>query len=120
LFLGPTGVGKTYLAKIAASELFGSAHNIVRVDLSQYKSMSPFSLVLLDEFEKTHPEIHDIFMRMLDEGVIMGNDGDPIHFNNCLIVATSNIGSHEILTLIDNYEQAKKVVIELLPKYLKH
>ena len=134
LFLGPTGVGKTYLAKVAASELFGSAHNIVRVDLSQYKSpadiplifdilskvrLSPFSLVLLDEFEKTHPEIHDIFMRMFDEGVLVGNDGEPIHFNNSLIVATSNIGSREILEFASDYAKMQRVIMQLLPRFLK-
>ena len=134
LFLGPTGVGKTYLAKIAAEEFFGSQHRIIRVDLSQYKlptdiyqildtlsqvRLSPYSLILLDEFEKAHPDIHDMFLRLFDEGVIKDAKGEELYFTNSLIVATSNVGSREILETGTDYEKAKQIITALLPKYFK-
>ncbi len=134
LFLGPTGVGKTYLAKIAAEEFFGTRHRIIRVDLSQYKMpsdiyqvlnilsqvrLSPYSLILLDEFEKAHPDIHDMFLRMFDEGVIRDQNGEDLYFTNSLIVATSNIGSREILQAGTDYKKAKQIITSLLPTYLK-
>ncbi len=134
LFLGPTGVGKTYLAKVAAKEFFGENHRVIRVDMSQYKlpsdiyqilrtlsevKLSPYSLILLDEFEKAHPEIHDIFLRMFDEGVIKDEHGEDLYFTNSIIVATSNIGSQQILEFANDYEKSKQVIKALLPQYLK-
>ncbi len=134
LFLGPTGVGKTYLAKIASEEFFGGQHRIIRVDLSQYKlptdipqiletlsqvRLSPYSLILLDEFEKAHPDIHDMFLRLFDEGVIKDSRGEELYFTNSLIVATSNVGSREILDAGTDYEKAKQIITALLPKYFK-
>lgn len=135
LFLGPSGVGKTELAKITAQEYFGSEFSIVRIDLSQYKraedipaiieqlskvALRPYTLVLLDEFEKTIPSIHDIFMRLFDEGVVVTPKDETLYFNNTIIVATSNIGSDLLLkTSPTEFEEAKQQVLELIPQFLK-
>ena len=111
LFLGPSGVGKTELAKITAKEYFGSEFSLIRIDLSQYKrdediatiisqlkkvTLRPFTLLLLDEFEKTTSSIHDIFMRLFDEGIVVTPQDETLYFNNSIIIATSNIGSDPI------------------------
>ncbi len=134
LFMGPTGVGKTYLAKVVAAEYFGTEHKVIRVDLSQYKlesdiyqilqilsqvRLSPYSLVLLDEFEKAHPSIHDMFLRMFDEGVIKDQNGQDLYFTNSLIVATSNLGSREILSNAGDYTKLKEQLMRLVLEYLK-
>jgi ATP-dependent Clp protease ATP-binding subunit ClpC len=117
LFLGPTGVGKTELAKTLASVYFGAEDIMVRVDMSEYqhpdsiKKMigdpsaktagflteavrrSPFSLILLDEFEKAHPDILNLFLQVMDDGRLTDGSGRTADFTNSMIIATSNAGA---------------------------
>lgn len=135
LFLGPSGVGKTELAKITAKEYFGSEFSLIRIDLSQYKrdedipaiiaqlkkvTLRPFTLLLLDEFEKTTSSIHDIFMRLFDEGIVVTPQDETLYFNNSIIIATSNIGSDLLLKAApENFEDTRLQVLDLLPGILK-
>ena len=120
LFLGPTGVGKTELAKTVANVYFGAEKNMIRLDMSEYQEASavhrligvpgetgggllteavrkqPFALLLLDEFEKAHPDILNIFLQVMDDGRLTDNAGRTIDFTNTIIVATSNAGSQYI------------------------
>jgi ATP-dependent Clp protease ATP-binding subunit ClpA len=119
LFLGPTGVGKTELSKSLAWAYFGGEGNMIRLDMNEYilkdsihKLLSingqsaptfidqirrnPFSVVLLDEIEKAHPDIKNVFLQMLDEGVIKDEDNHNISFKDAIIIATSNAGADEI------------------------
>ena len=139
LFAGTTGVGKTYLAKTVSKILFGENFQIIRVDLGQYKLVSdvqnvleilskirlaPASLVLLDEFEKAHPALHDIFLRLFDEGVLQDpSTGEDLYFNNSLVIATSNVGSDILLQSLENLtdasEQTVKHVFEQVKEQVK-
>ena len=124
LFLGPTGVGKTELAKQLSLEVFGSEDNLIRVDMSEYAEKiaatkmigsppgyvgyneggqltekvrrKPYSLVLFDEVEKAHPDIFHSLLQLLDDGYMTDGMGRKINFRNCLIVMTSNIGMREV------------------------
>lgn len=127
LFLGPTGVGKTETAKALASLYFGNDNSMIRLDMSEYQTQdslerllgsnnpnefidnlgnkvlnNPFTLLLLDEFEKAHPKILDIFLQILDEGKLTDNTGRIISFANAIIIATSNAGSELIREKIGN------------------
>jgi len=116
LFLGPTGVGKTELAKTVAEIYFGKEDYMIRLDMSEYqhpdsvKKMigdttgtkgyltesvreAPFSLVLLDEIEKAHPNIMNLFLQVMDDGRLTDGEGRTIDFTNCIIIATSNAGA---------------------------
>ena len=119
LFLGPTGVGKTHTAKILAQEYFGSTDSLIRIDMNEYgtedsvygiigdpnptkESRSflskqvqdhPFSLILLDEIEKAHPKVLNVFLQILDEGHLADNRGVKTDFRNTIIIATSNAGA---------------------------
>lgn len=130
LFLGPTGVGKTEVAKALADYLFNDEHKLIRIDMSEYMEKhavsrligsppgyvgheeggqlteavrrNPYSIILFDEIEKAHPEVFNIFLQILDDGRLTDGQGRTINFKNCVIIMTSNIGSDAIL-------QAKKI-----------
>lgn len=133
LFLGPTGVGKTELARSLAATYFGDEHNMIRLDMSEYQQPSdvsrlldsgeqsnslilnirkqPFSVILLDEIEKAHGNILNLMLQLLDEGQLTDVSGKPASFRNAIIILTSNAGSKDILARIsggqtlDNFER---------------
>lgn len=132
LFLGPTGVGKTELAKALAQCLFDDEHNIIRIDMSEYMEKhavsrligappgyvgyeeggqlteavrrKPYSVVLFDEVEKAHPDVFNTLLQVLDDGRITDSQGRTVDFKNTIIILTSNLGSHFILEGIENGE----------------
>jgi len=125
LFLGPTGVGKTLMAKFLASHLFHTNDSFIRIDMSEYgekHSVSkligsppgyighedkgqltekiknrPYSLILFDEIEKAHPDVFNVFLQVLDEGKLTDSSGSEVNFKNTIIIMTSNIGTRNIL-----------------------
>lgn len=124
MFLGPTGVGKTHLAKQLAKYMFGSADALIRIDMSEYMEKytvsrmigaapgyvgyeeggqltekvrrKPYSIVLLDEIEKAHPDVFNILLQVLDEGRLTDNYGRTVDFKNTVIIMTSNIGTRQL------------------------
>jgi ATP-dependent Clp protease ATP-binding subunit ClpC len=142
LFLGPTGVGKTELAKSLAATYFGDEHKMIRLDMSEYQQESdvgrllktggsntkslilqireqPFSVVLLDEVEKAHTNILNLLLQMLDEGQLTDEKGHAALFTNSIIIATSNAGSAEITERVgkgDLLESFERPLIEKLIK----
>jgi ATP-dependent Clp protease ATP-binding subunit ClpC len=140
LFLGPTGVGKTELAKSLAATYFGDERRMIRLDMSEYQQASdvgrllatggsnskslilqirvqPFSVVLLDEVEKAHPNILNLLLQILDEGQLTDEKGHATSFKNAIIITTSNAGSVEITQRVgagDSLESFERPLIEKL------
>ena len=136
LFLGPTGVGKTELAKALAESLFDDESNMVRIDMSEYMEKysvsrligappgyvgydeggqlteavrrKPYSVVLFDEIEKAHPDVFNVLLQMLDDGRITDSQGRTVDFKNTILIMTSNIGSTYLLDGIDENGDIKE------------
>jgi len=151
IFLGPTGVGKTELAKSLAEFLFDTEEAMVRIDMSEYQEKHtvsrligappgyvgyeeggqlteavrrrPYRVILLDEFEKAHPDIFNILLQLLDDGRLTDGQGRTVDFKNTIIIMTSNIGSEIITENLKNgsfdYEQVKKDVYQILQHRVK-
>lgn len=147
IFLGPTGVGKTYLAKSLAYNLFDDEDNMIRIDMSEYMDKfsvtrligappgyvgyeeggqlteavrrKPYSVVLFDEIEKAHPDVFNTFLQILDDGRLTDGQGRVVDFKNTLIIMTSNIGSSLILEDPDLSEETKKSVNNMLKQGFK-
>lgn len=156
IFLGTTGVGKTELAKALSEFLFSDENAMTRIDMSEYQERhsvsrlvgappgyvgydeggqlteavrrKPFSVVLLDEIEKAHPDVFNILLQVLDDGRLTDNKGREVNFKNTIIIMTSNTGSHIIQERFDNmdkgmeeivFENAKNEVFELMRKTMR-
>ena len=147
MFLGPTGVGKTELAKALAESLFDDEHNIVRIDMSEYMEKfsvsrligappgyvgyeeggqlteavrrKPYSVILFDEIEKAHPDVFNVLLQVLDDGRITDSQGRTVDFKNTIIILTSNLGSEYILEGINDKGELKDEAKEQVEKLLK-
>ena len=147
MFLGPTGVGKTELAKALAESLFDDEHNIIRIDMSEYMEKfsvsrligappgyvgyeeggqlteavrrKPYSVVLFDEIEKAHPDVFNVLLQVLDDGRITDSQGRTIDFKNTIIILTSNLGSEYILEGINDKGELTEEAKEKVEKLLK-
>jgi ATP-dependent Clp protease ATP-binding subunit ClpB len=156
IFLGTTGVGKTELAKALAEFLFNNENNMVRIDMSEYQERhtvsrlvgappgyigyeesgqlteavrrKPYSVVLLDEIEKAHPDVFNILLQVLDDGRLTDNKGRTVDFKNTIIIMTSNIGSHIIQENLEHvtdtnrdevFDRTKELVFDLLKKTIR-
>ncbi|WP_028129715.1 ATP-dependent chaperone ClpB [Selenomonas sp. AE3005] len=145
IFLGPTGVGKTELAKTLAEALFDDERSMIRIDMSEYMEKHsvarligappgyvgydeggqlteavrrrPYSVILLDEIEKAHRDVFNVLLQILDDGRLTDGKGRVVNFKNTVIIMTSNLGSHEILN--KNYEEAQSAVKEILKEYFR-
>lgn len=144
IFLGPTGVGKTEVAKSLAYELFDDERHMVRIDMSEYMEphsvarligsppgyvgyddggqlteairRNPYSIVLFDEIEKAHHDVFNILLQILDDGRITDGQGRTVDFKNTIIIMTSNLGSEYIL---ENKENSNELVMDELKKTFK-
>ena len=147
IFLGPTGVGKTELAKALAETLFDNEQNMVRIDMSEYMEKysvsrligappgyvgyeeggqlteavrrKPYSVVLFDEIEKAHPDVFNILLQVLDDGRITDSQGRCVDFKNTILIMTSNIGSGYLLDGINEEGDIKKQNINMVMEELR-
>lgn len=143
LFLGPTGVGKTETAKSLAAEYFGREDNMVRLDMSEYQDAgsvnrmigapgderggflteavrrNPFSIVLLDEIEKAHPDILNLFLQVMDDGRLTDGVGRTVDFTNVVLIATSNAGTQFIQDEVQKGTDTSQIRMMLLERELK-
>jgi ATP-dependent Clp protease ATP-binding subunit ClpB len=147
IFLGPTGVGKTELAKALALALFDDEHNMIRLDMSEYMEKhaiarligappgyvgydeggqlteavrrQPYCVILLDEIEKAHPDVYNLMLQILDDGRLTDSKGRTVDFKNTVIIMTSNIGSQQILDARGNDTAIKDQVTNMLHQYFR-
>lgn len=149
LFLGPTGVGKTELCKALASFLFDTEEAMIRIDMSEFMEKHavarligappgyvgyeeggylteavrrrPYSVILLDEVEKAHPDVFNILLQVMDDGRLTDGQGRTVDFRNAVIVMTSNLGSQVIqeMAATSDYEQTKSAVMEMVSKHFR-
>ena len=148
LFLGPTGVGKTELCKALAGFLFDSEDHLIRIDMSEFMEKhsvarligappgyvgyeeggylteavrrKPYSVILLDEVEKAHPDVFNVLLQVLDDGRLTDGQGRTVDFKNAVIVMTSNIGSHKIQAMVGKpYDEIKEAVWDELKDHFR-
>ena len=149
LFLGPTGVGKTELTKALTNFLFDTDDAMIRIDMSEFMEKHsvarligappgyvgyeqggylteavrrrPYSVILLDEIEKAHPDVFNVLLQVLDDGRLTDGQGRTVDFRNCVIVMTSNLGSAEIQTMAgdQNYDEIKQAVMEQVSRHFR-